>query len=115
MRILKVILLTIVVLLGLGSGIAKVMLLPNEVAFFGKSGLTEIGIQIFGTIQMIGALMLPFQKWCFLGSVILIITFLSSTALILISGNVAFGIFSILPIALIVLLLKLKNKRNGLQ
>jgi len=34
MRILKVILLTIVVLQGLGSGIAKVMLLPNEVAFF---------------------------------------------------------------------------------
>jgi hypothetical protein len=41
------------------------MLLPNEVAFFGKSGLTEVGIQIFGTIQMIGALMLPFQKWRF--------------------------------------------------
>ena len=115
MRILKIILLAIVVLLGLGSGIAKVMLLADDLHFFGKIGLSEVGIQIFGTLQMIGALMLPFQKWRFLGSLILIITFLSSTSLLLISGNISFGIFSILPIALIVILLKLKNKSNGLQ
>lgn len=109
MRIVKIIFLVIVVLLGLGSGTSKVMLLPDEVAFFGKTGLTDVGIQIFGAIQIIGSLMLPFQKGRFLGSLILIVTFLFSTVLILMSGNISFGIFSILPIALIILLLKLKN------
>jgi hypothetical protein len=109
MRILQVILLAIVVLLGLGSGIAKVMLLPDEVAFFGKTGLTELGIQILGTIQMIAALMLPFRKACLLGGFILGITFLISTALIFTSGKVFFGMFSILPIALLVLILRHKK------
>ena len=109
MRIVKIIFLVIVVLLGLGSGTSKVMLLPDEVAFFGKTGLTEVGIQIFGAIQIIGSLMLPFQKMRFFGSLILMVTFLFSTVLILISGNISFGIFSILPIAMIILLLKLKN------
>jgi len=109
MRIVKIIFLVIVVLLGLGSGTSKVMLLPDEVAFFGKTGLTEVGIQIFGAIQIIGSLMLPLKKGRFLGSLILIVTFLFSTVLILMSGNISFGIFSILPIALIILLLKLKN------
>ena len=90
-----------VLLLALASGIAKIMLIPEELAFFQKVGLTETVIILVGILQIISAALILINRFSKIGATLLGITFIFSTILIFLSGDVTFGLFSILPIVLI--------------
>ena len=90
-----------VLLLALASGIAKIMLIPEELAFFQKVGLTETAIILVGILQIISAALILINRFSKIGATLLGITFIFSTILIFLSGDVTFGLFSILPIVLI--------------
>ncbi|PKG41563.1 hypothetical protein CXF67_14895 [Psychroflexus sp. MES1-P1E] len=96
--------------MGISSGVAKIMLIPGEMAFFKGVGFSETLLIIFGSIQIIGSSLLIFKKLRNLGAIILAITFCISTVLIFLGGTISFGFFSILPILMIGFIINEKNK-----
>jgi len=65
------------------------MLLPREVEFFGQYGFSNIILMIYGAVQLIGGLLLPFSKTRFVGAAIVASTFIVSLVVLLMDGNMA--------------------------
>lgn len=105
MKILMTVIVILLVILGVSSGISKIMLLPQEIQFFGGV-FTNTQIVVFGVVQCVGAILLILRRSRIIGAIILALTFIISTVLILISGEIGFGLFSLLPIILIWLVAK---------
>lgn len=100
MKILSYLIITIVALLSIAAGLAKVMQTPQEMEFLQGAGLSPGLIIVFGLVQILGGLLLIPRKTRRVGAVIAASAFVASTALILMGGNLAFGLISLLPIAL---------------
>ncbi|WP_299775543.1 hypothetical protein [uncultured Pseudoteredinibacter sp.] len=73
---------------------------PQELEFLQGFGLSVSQIAIFGAIQLAGALLLVWPRARALGAVVTIFGFALSSFFIFKSGNVQFGLFSLLPIVL---------------
>ena len=100
MRILNIVLIVIIVLLSIAAGSAKVMAVPEEVRFLERFGFSIALISAYGIGQILGGLLLALPKTRMIGAVITIVAFSISTVLIVVSGNVVFGLVSVVPIAL---------------
>ena len=101
MKLLKKANLVLLVLLSLSSGMAKVLLMPQEVKFFGGAGFGETATVMFGLAQVIGGVLLSFKKVRVFGAVIVAITFVVATVLVFMDGKIAFGLFSMLPVVML--------------
>ncbi len=113
MKIFKIIILVLLILLGISSGTAKIMLIPGEMEFFQGAGFSKTLIVLFGITQLIGGILLVFKKVRKQGAIIIAITFCISTVFIFLSGKIAFGFFSILPILLAGIIVKGNVKFNS--
>ena len=91
----------ILTLLGIASGTAKIMQLPEEMEFFQAAGFSSPMILLFGATQLISSVLMIFQKTRRPGAVILAVTFIISTVLIFMGGKIGFGLFSVVPILLL--------------
>lgn len=98
MKILRIANLVVLVLLSISSGISKIILLPQEVEFFGGAGYSNTLIIMYGAAQLAGAVLLIFRKARIAGAATMAVTFAISTIVIFANGNVVFGLVSILPI-----------------
>ena len=98
--------LVLLTLLSATSGIAKIMLLPQEVEFFGSAGFTQTSLMLFGVAQLTGGIFLIFNRMRVAGAAIMTVTFVASTILIFMDGKIAFGIFSLLPALMAVLVIR---------
>ena len=78
----------------------RIMQTPQEMEFLQGAGLSPGLIVVFGVVQILGGLLLVPRKTRMIGAVIAATVFAASTALIFMGGNLAFGLISILPIAL---------------
>lgn len=76
-------------LLALASGVAKILLLPNEVEFFGAYGFSTAALIVFGLVQLAAAVLLIAAKTRALGAGLAGITFLISAVLLVMAGNIA--------------------------
>lgn len=99
MKILNVIIVSLMSLLSISAGFAKIMQVPQEMTFLISFGLSTTTILIFGIVQVIGGLLLAIPKTRLVGATLIIIAFLLSTILVLLSGNLPFGLVSMLPLA----------------
>jgi hypothetical protein len=106
MNIVKRIILVILVALGVAAGAAKIMLMPDEIELFQVAGFGENLLFIFGLIQITSAILMLFVKPRRIGAAALAATFAISTVLIFLSGQVAFGIGSLIPILLIGIIIR---------
>jgi hypothetical protein len=100
--------LAILTLLAVSSGITKILLMPQDVNFFGKYGFSDPILIAFGSVQLLGGLLLVFTKTRFAGAAIVAVTFLVSLALLLMEGNVPVSIVT----AVATLLLGFVMKRS---
>lgn len=100
MKIVRFLIISIVALLSIAAGLAKVMQTTQEMEFLQGVGLTPGLIVVFGLVQISGGLLLVIQKTRMVGAVIASSAFTVSTVLIFVEGNLTFGLFSILPIVL---------------
>lgn len=105
--------LAILVFLALSSGVTKILLLEQDVAFFAKYGFSRTAIVIEGASQVIGGVMLVFQRTRFVGAAIVAITFLMSAILLYMDGNIPVMIVTI--IALVVLGLHMRHSLTKSQ
>jgi len=77
----------ILTFLAVSSGITKVMLMQQDVDFFGKYGFSNTILMIYGAVQLIGGILLPFPKTRMVGAAIVVITFSISLVVLLMDGN----------------------------
>ena len=111
MKILLKINLAILVLLALSSGITKIMLMPQEIKFFGGAGFTNLMLIIYGVSQVIGGLMLALPKTRLIGAIIVAITFSISAVVLFMSENNMVAIITCFT--LLMLSIVLQQSRNS--
>jgi len=74
--------------LAISSGITKVILMQQEVDFFGKYGFSDPILMLYGAVQLVGGILLPFKKTRFIGAAIVAITFIISLLILILEGNI---------------------------
>jgi len=109
MKVVNYLIITIVALLSVAAGLAKIMQTPQEMEFLQGAGLSPALIVAFGLVQVSGGLLLVMKQTRLPGAVLAMSAFVASAVLIFISGNLAFGLFSLLPVALACLIIYLSR------
>jgi hypothetical protein len=99
-KIINLLIVVIIALLSIAAGLAKVMQTQQEMEFLQGLGLNSFLIVGFGLVQIIGGVLLVPKKTRMPGAILVALALVVSTALIFIGGNFAFGLFSVIPIAL---------------
>ncbi len=98
------ILLVLLILLSIASGVAKVMLVPQDLALFTAAGFSETGLIAYGVSQIVGGLLLIAPKTRLIGAIFLAFNFLVSTVVIYQSGNMGFAMFSLTPVVMAIVI-----------
>ena len=106
MKIAFTIILALLTLLAIASGLTKVLLLPQDVDFFGRHGFSNPTLVAFGAAQLIGGVLLPFGRTRFVGAAIVAITFIVSLVLLLLDGNIPVSIVTLVATLLLGVVMK---------
>ena len=106
MKIFQTVILVLLILLSFSAGIAKVLQVPDDVKFFQNAGLNLNLLMLLGVFQLASGILLIFQKTRIWGAIVLAVTLLISTIVIFINGQMLFGIISLLPIILVVIVVR---------
>ena len=106
MKIVFTIVLVVLTFLAISSGLTKVMLLQQDVDFFGRYGFSNQILVAYGVVQLIGGVLLPFNKTRFVGAAIVAITFLVSLVVLLMDGNIPVSIATIIMTLLLGVVMK---------
>lgn len=88
MKIVSTFILVILIFLAVSAGISKVLLMQQDVDFFGAYGFSNPILVAYGLVQLVGGVLLAFRKTRFVGAAIVAITFLISLAVLLMNGNI---------------------------
>jgi len=99
-KIFNIVIITIVALLSIAAGLAKLMQSQQEMEFLQGAGLSPALIVIFGLVQITGGILLVPQKTRLPGALLAASALLVSSILIFTSGHLVFGLISTLPVAL---------------
>ena len=111
MRIASILVLVLLTLLSILSGVTKIVLMPEDVEFFGRYGFSNPMLIAFGATQLIGGVLMPFRKTRFVGAAIVAITFLVSLVLLLVDGNIPVSIVT--AVATLLLGIVMKRSRSA--
>jgi hypothetical protein len=106
MKIVYRIILALLVLLAVSSGIAKILLMQQDVDFFSKYGFSDAALISFGLVQLFGGILLVFTRTRFVGAAIVAVTFLVSLALLLVEGNIPVSIITLAATLLLGVIMK---------
>lgn len=79
----------ILVFLALSSGVPKILLMKQEVDFFGQYGFTDPILVAFGLAQVISGALLIVPKTRTFGAVLFAITLLISASILALAGSLA--------------------------
>ena len=101
MKIVNILIIAIVALLSIAAGLAKVMQTQQEMEFLQGVGLSSFLIVVFGIIQVSGGVLLIPRKTRMAGAVLAAVALGLSSVFIFMGGNLAFGLFSLLPDVLV--------------
>lgn len=96
MRIFYYAVLVILILLAASSGVSKVMLMQQDVDFFGQYGFTNPVLIVFGIVQLLGGVLLAISKTRVVGAIIVAMTFLISAAILAMANNVPMAIVTLI-------------------
>lgn len=115
MNIVNAVIVGVIALLSLAAGAAKVFKAPQELAFFESLGV-DLNIMIaFGTVQIAAGALTFLNKFRKIGAVIAAISFLISAAMIFRTEQIGFALFSILPVAFALYILRIPTPSISLK
>lgn len=106
MKIFFNVILVILVFLAISSGVTKVMLMQQDVDFFGQYGFTNSILIIYGAIQVLGGVLLVPPKTRIIGALSVAITFLISLVVLVMAGNIPVAILTLVCVALLGIIIK---------
>ena len=114
MKIVNLLIVAVIALLSIAAGFAKVMQAEPEMEFLLGLGLGPVLIFVFGLVQIVGGVLLVVPKTRMPGAILVGLAFVVSSALIFVSGDLAFGLISIIAVALAGLIIyqTAKNAHN---
>ena len=95
---LQLVNLALVVLLSIAAGVAKILQVPDEVAFFAQFGLGNKVLVAFGALQIIAGLLLMTGKLRKPAALLAAVLLATSAIMLLASGKLAFGLLSLVPV-----------------
>jgi len=104
MKFLGLLTLAAIVLLSLAAGGAKVGQMPQEAAFFASSGIDQAWMIPIGLVQIAGAIATIIMRTRRLGLIVTATAFMISSLMIFATGNLMFGMISVLPAAVCIVL-----------
>lgn len=113
MKFIWTIVVILLALLAIASGVAKVMLMPQEVDFFGAYGVSNTALMVFGAAQIAGGAMLPFNKTRFVGAAVTAATFLVSLIFLILSGNVIMSVITAVVTVLLMFAMVRSKRTKG--
>ena len=105
------VLLAILALLALSSGITKILLMDQDVAFFGPYGFTEVLLRLYGLVQIVGGILLLVPKTRTIGAIVVAVTFLVSLVVLVLAGK--FGIAIVTVVAILALVFVARQSPAG--
>jgi hypothetical protein len=106
MKTVSTIILVILIFLAVSSGITKVILMQQDVEFFGKYGFSNPILIIYGLVQLVGGVLLVIKRTRFVGAAIVAITFLISLAVLVMEGNIPVSIVTVVATLLLGVIMK---------
>ena len=115
MNILHKVNMVILIFLATSSGVTKIMLMPQDVEFFGNYGFTNPILIAYGAVQLVGGILLIFKKARLIGSIIVAITFLISAVVLIMAGNIPFTVFTFVAMLMLGVVMKQSLKKEKLM
>ena len=101
MKILFNVTLAVLIFLAVSSGVMKILLMEQEVMFFGEYGFTDTILMLFGAIQLMGGILMVLSKTRLVGALIVAITFFISAVLLVKAVNIPVAGLTFLLIAVL--------------
>jgi uncharacterized membrane protein YphA (DoxX/SURF4 family) len=98
-------------LLAIASGSSKLMLMQQEVEFFGAYGFTNLMLVLYGVAQVIGGVLLIIPKTRIYGAAIVAVTFLVSAVVLVLAGNFTVAIITVVATLLLGVIIRHTQKR----
>ena len=93
--------LVVLVFLAVSSGGRKIILMQQDVEFFGNYGFDVPLLIIFGVAQLVGGFLLIAQMTRLAGVIIVATTFAISAAMLIMDGNIPATIFTIIALCML--------------
>lgn len=90
----------IVAFLSIAAGVAKLMKVPQETTFFDSLGIDLRFMLILGIFQVAAGIFIFMPRARRMAAILTAIAFSFSTIMIFMTGQIGFGLFSILPVVL---------------
>ena len=117
MNIFSIVNLVILVFLAASSGITKILLMPQDVGFFGNYGFSNPILILFGASQLIGGILLIIKKTRFAGAVLVAITFAISAVVLIMAQKIGFTVFTVITLLMLGIVMKqsINEKRLNRQ
>ena len=112
MKIFFKVVLVILIFLAVSSGITKIMLMPQDVEFFGKYGFTDPILIAYGATQLLGGILLIMSKSRIIGAVLIAITFLISAVVLAMDGNIPVALITLIFVFLLGFVIKQSIKKT---
>jgi len=106
MKILFYVILIILVFLAVSSGITKIILMQQDVNFFGQFGFTDTILIVYGATQLVGGILLALRKTRVIGAIVVAITFMISAIILAMSGNIPVTIITLICVSLLGFIIK---------
>lgn len=106
MKIFFNMVLVILIFLAISSGITKIMLMQQDVDFFGQYGFTNPILIAFGFAHLLGGGLLAIPKTRIIGAIIVAITFLISAVILVMASNFPIAIVTLVCVLLLGFVLK---------
>ena len=106
MKAVSTIILVLLVLLAVSSGVTKIILMEQDVNFFGKYGFSDPILVAYGLAQLVGGLLMVFTKTRFAGAAIVAVTFLVSLVLLVLEKNIPVSIVTAIAMVLLGVIMK---------
>ncbi len=106
MKHARIAVLVLLIALAFAAGAAKIMKMPQEVEFFQDTiGMNAVAVVGLGVLQVLAGLLLIATRTRLGGALLLDITLVFSAVVVFMSGNISFGLISLVPVVLTSLLI----------
>lgn len=115
MKIFLNVILVILVSLAVSSGGTKIMLMQQDVEFFGQYGFTNPILIAFGVTQLVGGVLLAIAKTRIVGALIVMFTFLISLVVLVIAGDIPVAIVTFISVLFLVFIISQSIKSKNIN
>lgn len=104
-HIVIVVMIYALAVLSIAAGVPKILQIQQELDFLRNIGFSSVGVLVLGVLQFTGGILLFWKRSRLPGAVIASFALLVSSTAIFVGGNTSFGLISLLPFAVSIMVI----------